>query len=198
MAECWYNVSLVMPVGDMVTEYRLAKYKGKQIDIMADINDTKPVRIAWLLAQAGCVVAANRLPTPGSRWVEVWEKSAEAKEAREIKLRLNPPKAPLEPLPEPEPEPDPETEPEPELEPELEPEPVPEEEPEADLPTIEELEAAKLASTIAGFWNTYLMFRPDFPLLHDMRRMLTGKDVQRMLELVDMAKDMLQEEDHAT
>ena len=58
----WYEKPLVMPLRDIVKEYREAKYPKKEIDILADLNHTKPCRIAWLLDRCGEVVDKVKLP----------------------------------------------------------------------------------------------------------------------------------------
>lgn len=51
-----------MPVRDIVKEYREAKAPKKQIDILADLNHTKPCRIAWILDRCGETVDKTKLP----------------------------------------------------------------------------------------------------------------------------------------
>ena len=179
MASSKFNVPLVMTVGEIVSDYRQAKNKKNQIDILADLNGTSATRIAWLLSKAGCEVPVDKLPAEGSKLIERWVNTDEAKEAQEINMRLNPPK----PLPDPPPEPEQVHE--------------PTEQPAAEQPTAEEQNETNLYIAIAGFWNNYLIFRLEFPMHSGSRGMLTGKDVQRMLELVEMTREVLNEEDHS-
>ena len=58
----WYEKPLMMPLRDIVKEYREAKDQKKQIDILADLNHTKSCRIAWLLARCGETVDKVKLP----------------------------------------------------------------------------------------------------------------------------------------
>ncbi len=58
----WYEKPLAMRVAEICKEYREAKNPDKQIDILADLNDTKSTRIAWILARAGYDVPYRRLP----------------------------------------------------------------------------------------------------------------------------------------
>ena len=58
----WYEKPLMMPLRDIIKEYREAKDQKKQIDILADLNHTKPCRIAWLLARCGETVDKVKLP----------------------------------------------------------------------------------------------------------------------------------------
>lgn len=58
----WYEKPLIMPLRDIVKEYREAKNPKKQIDILADLNHTKSCRIAWLLARCGEEVDKTKLP----------------------------------------------------------------------------------------------------------------------------------------
>ncbi len=58
----WYEKPLMMPLRDIVKDYREAKYQKKQIDILADLNHTRPCRIAWLLDRCGETVDKVKLP----------------------------------------------------------------------------------------------------------------------------------------
>lgn len=54
-----------MPLRDIIKEYREAKNPKKQIDILADLNHTKPCRIAWILDRCGELVDKTKLPRKG-------------------------------------------------------------------------------------------------------------------------------------
>ena len=54
----WYEKPLIMPLRDIIKEYREAKNPKKQIDILADLNHTRSCRIAWLLDRCGDCVHA--------------------------------------------------------------------------------------------------------------------------------------------
>lgn len=58
----WFERPLTMSLRDIIKEYREAKFPKKQIDILADLNHTKPCRIAWLLDRCGEVVDKTKLP----------------------------------------------------------------------------------------------------------------------------------------
>lgn len=61
----WYEKPLTMSLRDIVKEYREAKHPKKQIDILADLNHTKPCRIAWILDRCGEAVDKTKLPRKG-------------------------------------------------------------------------------------------------------------------------------------
>ena len=61
----WYEKPLIMPLRDIIKEYREAKNHKKQIDILADLNHTKGCRIAWLLDRCGEEVDKTKLPRKG-------------------------------------------------------------------------------------------------------------------------------------
>lgn len=107
----WYEKPLAMSVADICKEYREAKDKPKQIEVLAQLNDTHTTRIAWLLDRAGEQVPANKLPRAprsenGADLDVVWGASAEAVEADEVRRRREeeppPPeeKKPIPPKPE--------------------------------------------------------------------------------------------------
>lgn len=58
----WYEKPLIMPLRDIIKEYREAKNPKKQIDILADLNHTRSCRIAWLLDRCGETVDKVKLP----------------------------------------------------------------------------------------------------------------------------------------
>lgn len=63
----WYEKPLIMPLRDIVKEYREAKNPKKQVDILADLNHTKSCRIAWLLDRCGEDVDKVKLPRRSQR-----------------------------------------------------------------------------------------------------------------------------------
>lgn len=86
----WYEKPLAMSVADICKEFREAKDALKQIDILADLNDTKTTRIAWLLKRAGFDIPANKLPRAPRTYEGVdldrlWGGSPEAAEADMIR-----------------------------------------------------------------------------------------------------------------
>lgn len=79
----WATKELAIPIDVMVHEYRLAKNKEEQIDILADQCGTKPCRIAWILDQCGLDVNPKKKPralrNEGSfDYVAHWQNSADA------------------------------------------------------------------------------------------------------------------------
>jgi len=89
----WYRDPLPMPIGEIVQEYRTAKNPNKMIDILADMNDTNPVRIAWILNRCGMTVDPKKMPrAPRSECEEApqeyWAKSNDAVECYRIRQRF--------------------------------------------------------------------------------------------------------------
>ena len=87
----WYERPLEMTIPDSVKEFREAKSPSGIIDILADLNDTQPSRIAWILQRAGCEVPAKKLPrTPRNEntpdYVALWEQSEDARICDEYKI----------------------------------------------------------------------------------------------------------------
>lgn len=79
----WATKELAIPIDVMVHEYRLAKNKEEQIDILADQCGTKPCRIAWILDRCGLDVNPKKKPralrNEGSfDYVAHWQNSADA------------------------------------------------------------------------------------------------------------------------
>ena len=160
-----YTIPLAEDVGDMVTSYNQAKDKKRQIDILADMCDTKPCRIAWLLDRAGCDVPAKKMPQPddeGYSYIIVWEMSEEGKKADEIRKRYEEMQAAVE-------------------------KPVPGiEEAQA---TFEPVRVPITAEEItAMFWEVYTTFSSPT----DNRLELA--DVRRMLQLANIAKEMAEDQ----
>ncbi len=94
----WYEKPLVMSVADIVKEFREAKYPERQVEILAQLNDTRTVRIAWLLNRAGETVDARKLPREprtedGVDLNEVWASLPEAAEADVIRANRSEPSA---------------------------------------------------------------------------------------------------------
>lgn len=87
----WYDIPLAMSVPDIVKNYREAKYPAKQIDILADMNETNPSRIAWILKRAGCDVPVKKMPRPPRNpgtpdYVALCEQSEDARKCDEYKI----------------------------------------------------------------------------------------------------------------
>lgn len=87
----WYEKPLIMPLRDIIKEYREAKNPKKQIDILADLNHTKPCRIAWLLARCGETVDVVKLPRKPQKadapdLASIWVDTPEGNEAQDIYL----------------------------------------------------------------------------------------------------------------
>lgn len=79
----WATKELAIPIDVMVHEYRLAKNKEEQIDILADQCGTKTCRIAWILDRCGLNVNPKKKPralrNEGSfDYVAHWQNSADA------------------------------------------------------------------------------------------------------------------------
>ena len=94
----WYEKPLAMSVGDIVKEFREAKYPEKQIEILAQLNDTRTVRIAWLLNRSGEAVDPRKLPREprtedGVDLNTVWASLPEADEADVIRANRSGPSA---------------------------------------------------------------------------------------------------------
>ncbi len=168
----WYDIPLAMSIPDIIKNYREAKSPAKQIDILADLNDTKPCRIAWILKRAGCEVKTNKLPRPARNpetidYVALWEQSEDARICDEYKiLKENeimnevPETMPAETAAEPAPAPR-----KPYVKPELKPARHPD---------------AVYMDTVDGFWTTYLSARYGIALTHE--------DILHLVELSDIAR----------
>lgn len=90
--QTWYNIPLCMSVPDIAKNYREAKRPAEQINILADMNDTLPCRIAWLLKRCGCEVPGKKLPRPPRKddtidYVALWEQSDDARIADEYRTK---------------------------------------------------------------------------------------------------------------
>lgn len=82
-AKNWYSKALEIPIDEMVTEYRQARDKNKQIEILADLCGTKACRIAWILGRCGLAVDVKKMPRAQRNpdmpdYVAFWEKSGDA------------------------------------------------------------------------------------------------------------------------
>lgn len=68
----WYRVPLALSVGDIVSDYLLAKNQKKMVQILADQCATKPARIKWVLWKSGVAVrltgAGPAIEAYGDRW----------------------------------------------------------------------------------------------------------------------------------
>lgn len=91
MAELWFERPLMMPIADIIKDYREAKSPKKQIDILADLNHTKPSRIAWILNRCGEEVDKYKMPREGRfkdtsmNPIPAWEASEIAQECDRIR-----------------------------------------------------------------------------------------------------------------
>jgi hypothetical protein len=91
MAELWFERPLMMPIAEIIKDYREAKNPKKQIDILADLNHTKPSRIAWILHRCGEEVDKYKMPREGRfkddamNPIPVWEASEIAHECDRIR-----------------------------------------------------------------------------------------------------------------
>lgn len=79
----WDTKELPIRIDVMVTEYRQARDKKAQIDILAEQCGTKPCRIAWILDRCGLVVDPRKLPKARFGdgtfdYVAHWESSVDA------------------------------------------------------------------------------------------------------------------------
>lgn len=62
MAADWAVVPFAVPIDVMVHEYRMTKKPKEMLEILADQNETKAVRIAWILRRCGLDVDTRKLP----------------------------------------------------------------------------------------------------------------------------------------
>ena len=79
----WATKELPLRIDLMVSEYRQARDKKAQIDILADQCGTKPCRIAWILDRCGLAVDPKKLPRAlrgenSFDYVAHWESSGDA------------------------------------------------------------------------------------------------------------------------
>lgn len=79
----WHTKELPLEIDVMVTEYRQARDKKRQIDILADQCGTKPCRIAWILDRCGLAVDPKKMPRAlrgenSFDYVAHWESSMDA------------------------------------------------------------------------------------------------------------------------
>ena len=79
----WHTKELPLAIDVMVTEYRQARDKKRQIDILADQCGTKPCRIAWILDRCGLTVDPKKMPRAlrgenSFDYVAHWENSMDA------------------------------------------------------------------------------------------------------------------------
>lgn len=79
----WATKELPLRIDLMVTEYREARDKKAQIDILAEQCGTQPCRIAWILDRCGLAVDPKKLPRAlrgenSFDYVAHWESSVDA------------------------------------------------------------------------------------------------------------------------
>lgn len=89
----WAIRTLAVPIDEMIVEYRQAKNKEKQIDILADMNKTRPSRIAWLLNRCGLEVSPKKMPRSQRAdtefdYIAHWEESKEAAECDRLREQM--------------------------------------------------------------------------------------------------------------
>lgn len=92
MKKDWYKEPLAMPVGEIVQDYCMGKNKKEMLTVLADRNDTKPCRIAWILDRCGVEVDVKSLPravrTDGAEDLrDYWARLPEAIECDMIRER---------------------------------------------------------------------------------------------------------------
>ena len=79
----WATKELPLRIDLMVSEYRQARDKKAQVDILAEQCGTKPCRIAWILDRCGLTVDPKKLPRAlrgenSFDYVAHWESSGDA------------------------------------------------------------------------------------------------------------------------
>ena len=79
----WATKELPLRIDLMVTEYRQARDKKAQIDILAEQCGTQPCRIAWILDRCGLAVDPRKMPRAlrgenSFDYVAHWESSMDA------------------------------------------------------------------------------------------------------------------------
>lgn len=79
----WATKELPLRIDLMVTEYRQARDKKAQIDILAEQCGTQPCRIAWILDRCGLAVDPRKMPRAlrgenSFDYVGHWESSVDA------------------------------------------------------------------------------------------------------------------------
>lgn len=79
----WATKELPLQIDLMVSEYRQARNKKTQIDILAEQCGTQPCRIAWILDRCGMTVDPKKLPRAlrgenSFDYVAHWESSMDA------------------------------------------------------------------------------------------------------------------------
>lgn len=89
----WATKELPLRIDLMVSEYRQARDKKAQIDILADQCGTQPCRIAWILDRCGLDVDPKKLPRARRSensfdYVAHWESSGDAVICDRIRERL--------------------------------------------------------------------------------------------------------------
>lgn len=57
----WITAPLAMTIGEITHEFRTAKHPANMVGVLADLNNTKPSRIWWLLHQCGLPVDLRTL-----------------------------------------------------------------------------------------------------------------------------------------
>lgn len=164
----WYDRPLPISIPDLCKEYREAAHPNKQIDIFADMFETKPSRIAWILNRAGCDVSPKKMPriqrnSESIDYVALWEESEDARICDEYRERRI-----------------------------MEENEIMNEVPATNAAEMQQKPAAKpktkpaayfasvYMDTVDGFWTTYLSVRYGVALTHD--------DIVNLVELSDIAR----------
>lgn len=60
----WFKEPLAMPIGDIVQDYCAGKNPKEMLGILADMNETNTIRIAWILDRCGVPVNQLYMPRP--------------------------------------------------------------------------------------------------------------------------------------
>lgn len=191
----WFKEPLAMPIGDIVQDYCAGKNPKEMIGILADMNETNTIRIAWILDRCGVPVNQLYLPRPprdpGAEdpreyWAarrdavecdRIRKQREELKAERQASQKMQPVGATVETVGE------------------------TVESVGVFMKTVSESDATAgkteeqviateryhkgIGGMLADFWNLYLENRKDGPL--------TESDVRRMLELEHMVLDMEKE-----
>lgn len=177
----WFKEPLVMPIGDIVQDYCAGKNPKEMIGILADMNETNTIRIAWILDRCGVPVNQLYMPRPprdpgAEDPREYWAASRDAVECDRIRKQREELKAERQAAQK--------------MQPVGETVETVGETVESVGATAEPVGATEryhkgIGEMLADFWNLYMENRKDGPL--------TESDVRRMLELEHMVLDMEKE-----
>lgn len=89
----WYKKPLIMPIGEIVSEYRQAKFPGKMIQTLTELNSTSGSRISWILLRCGLKVPPGYQPKPPqgegrANHMDYWAASPDAAECDRLREQL--------------------------------------------------------------------------------------------------------------